>query len=145
MTNIFYGKSVNGEIVWGNKKSIFEYLSSVEGKDLAIKIDREKAIRSDNQHRFYWFYLRIIAIETGHTEDELHQLFKRILLPPTFIKVLGREMKIPATTRNLNKAEFGEYMDKISAETNIPIPDPKKVSDMISVEYPDEDSTITAF
>ena len=41
--------------------------------------------------------------------------FKDIL---KFITVLRQEIKIPASTTELNKLDFGEYMEKICAETN---------------------------
>jgi len=58
-------------------------------------------------------------------------------LPPEFKTILGVEIKLPASTTKLDKIAFGEYMDKISAMTNIPIPSPNllvKVED--TVEYP---------
>jgi hypothetical protein len=136
--NIFYAKSEKGHLVFSNKKALQDFLHSVEGKQLAVSIGKERGIRSDNQHRYYWAYLRIIANETGHTEDELHQLFKRLFLRPNIIKVLGREIKVPATTKELSKIEFGEYLDRICAEVNIPLPDPKDISNIIALHYPQE-------
>ncbi|MFA6314951.1 MAG: hypothetical protein WC648_01095 [Candidatus Paceibacterota bacterium] len=122
--NLFYAKSTKGELIFDNKKAIQDYLFTVDGKALIVKIERETGRRSQSQNNFYWSYLTIIANETGHTENELHELFKRIFLPPQYKTILGREVKLPASTTNLNKVEFGEYMDKICAETNVPIPDP---------------------
>lgn len=139
--NIFYGKSIKGNIVWDNNKALMEYLVSVEGKSLTIKIDREKTVRSHNQNSYYWFYLRLIANDTGHSEDELHQLFKRIFLPPEFKTILGTEVKIPRTTKNLSKWEFGQYLDKICAKTGVPLPDVKQVTDLLdeNIQYPQEE------
>lgn len=137
-SHIFYAKAVKGGLQFDNRKAFVEYLASVEDKKLVIKVELEKWKRSPNQNAYYWFYLRLIANETGHTEDELHQLFKRIFLKPTFIKVLGREIKIPSTTTSLTKYEFSEFLDRICAETSIPLPDPKKVSEILgnSPQYP---------
>ncbi len=140
MTQIFYGKSENGQINFTNKKAISDYLASVDKKNLVIKIDREKSHRSLNQNAYYWFYLRLVANDTGHTEDELHQLFKRIFLPPVFIEVLGRQIKTPRTTKDLSKAEFGQYLDKIAMETGIPLPPIKEMTDMMG-EYPTDKLT----
>ncbi len=126
--NLFYGKSVKGELVLDNKRAFTDYLSSVDGKKLVIQIDKEKSVRSLNQNSYYWFYLRLVANETGHTEQELHSLFKRIFLPPEMKVIMGRTIKLPATTTKLNKIEFGEYMERICAETNVPLPDPKEVN-----------------
>lgn len=82
-----------------------------------------ESTRTMPQNRLYWMYLGIIERETGEEAWQLHEYFKRTHLPPKFIKVRGKEIKIPQTTTNLKKLEFGEYMDKICAETNVPIPD----------------------
>lgn len=37
----------------------------------------------------------------------------------------GKELKIPASTIDLNEADFGEYMEKIGALTGVPIPNPE--------------------
>jgi len=123
-----------------NTRAWLDYLLSVEGKKLVINIGQEKWVRSASQNRFYWSYLRIIANETGETEDDLHSLLKRKFLPPEFKTILRVEMKRPASTTKLDKIAFGEYMDKISAMTNVPIPDPKLLVDVTdtinAVEYP---------
>ncbi len=123
--NIFYAKSIKGEIIFDNKRAIADYLGSVDKKSLIISIDKEKSVRSMNQNNFYWFYLRLIANETGHTEQDLHDLFKRKFLPPEYKEILGVYMKLPASTTKLNKTDFGEYLDKICSLTNVPLPDVK--------------------
>ena len=128
MTNIFFAKAKAGELEFSNKKAIKDFLLTIEKKDVWVRIERMTGKRSDSQNAFYWAYLTIIANETGHTENDLHELFKRIFLPPQFKKILGREVKMPATTTKLDKIEFGEYLDKICAETGVPLPDPKKYS-----------------
>lgn len=125
MPNIFFAKPQGGELIFSNKKALRDFLLSIDKKDVWVRIERMTGKRSDNQNRFYWAYLTIIANETGHTENDLHELFKRIFLPPQFKSILGREVKMPATTTSLNKADFGEYMERICAETGVPIPDPK--------------------
>jgi len=93
------------------------------GKEL--RIESVVHIRSNSQNRFYWLYLEVIERETGNVANDLHEYFKRVLLPPRFIKVLGKEVKIPASTTDLKKIEFGDYMEKINAMTGVEIPDAK--------------------
>lgn len=83
-----------------------------------------EAVRSLPQNRLYWIFLDKIARETGDDAESLHQWAKRQFLKPKFIKVRGIEMKIPGSTRELSKLEFSEFMDKISATTEVAIPDP---------------------
>lgn len=96
-----------------------------DNEDKRVRIDLPKAKRSDQQHRYYWLYLGIVSMETGHEAQELHEYFKRVHLPPKFITVMDREIRIPASTKDLTKAEFGEYLDRICAEVNVPLPNPE--------------------
>jgi hypothetical protein len=81
--------------------------------------------RSDSQNAFYWLYLGIIERDTGQNADDIHEWAKRKFLPPRFIKVNGEEMRIAGTTTGLGKGDFVDFMDKIAAETNVPIPNPE--------------------
>jgi hypothetical protein len=89
-----------------------------------IRIEEEKPTRSTSQNRYYWTYLDIIEKETGNNATDLHEFFKRKLLPPVFKNIMGEEMKLPASTTDLNKADFTMYLDKICALTGVPLPDP---------------------
>ncbi len=86
------------------------------------KIERIVPVRSLSQNAFYWAYLGTIEKETGNNSNDLHEYFKRTLLAPKFINVMGKEIKIPASTTDLTKVQFGEYLDKISAESGVPLP-----------------------
>ena len=66
----------------------------------------------------------MIEKETGNNAHDLHEYFKRTLLPPVFKTVLGKEFKVPASTTDLSKGDFTVYLDKIAALTNVPLPDP---------------------
>lgn len=123
MTNLFYAKAKDGSLEFENRNSLFKYLVGLEGKSLVVEIYQEKSTRSLDQNALMWAYLRLISQETGNLENSLHELFKRELLPPQFIKVLGRTLTIPASTTTLTKSEMGEYLDRIAAMTNIPVPD----------------------
>ncbi len=94
-----------------------------ERKGKTLKIQEQINTRSMSQNSLYWMFLGVIEFETGNNANDLHEYFKRKFLPPKFIKVLGKEIKIPSSTTDLNKIEFSEYLDKISAEVEISIPD----------------------
>lgn len=111
-------------------KALFnQFLCENEGK--VIQIQKYVPIRSNQQNRFYWLYLEMIEAETGNTAADLHEYFKRRYLKPKFIKVLKQEIKIPSSTTDLTKAEFGEYLDRICAESGVQIPDPTKLEGYI--------------
>jgi hypothetical protein len=66
----------------------------------------------------------VIERDTGQNANDVHEWAKRRFLPPRLLKVNGQEFKIPGSTADLDKVAFTEYLDKISAETGIPLPDP---------------------
>lgn len=122
----FIGHSQEGKFSLGseeNRMRFSNWLRANPGKELRIE-PYEKPKRTNQQLRFYWFYLEIIEQETGNLAADLHEYFKRALLPPKWLKVMSKELKVPGSTRGLSKAEMSEYMDKICALTNVPIPDP---------------------
>lgn len=104
-----------------------DFVNTHEGK--AGRIDFTPPTRSGSQNRYYWVYLGIIEKETGNNANDLHEYFKRVLLPPVFKKltIQGKDVEIrtPASTTDLNKSDFGDYLDKISAMTGVPLPNPE--------------------
>lgn len=83
--------------------------------------------RTMAQNRFYWLYIEVICRETGNDPDDLHEFLKQKLLIPEIVKIKGRngeyEVKKYKSTTKMNKIEFGEYLEKINALTQVPIPD----------------------
>lgn len=122
---IFHCHIENGKLSIDTPEKWKRYLLGFdEGTKLVIDIDKQKNVRSLSQNKYYWLYLSVIADETGHTEEELHELFKRKFLPPTHKTVLGTGFKLPASTTDLSKHDFSEYLERICAMTGVPIPDP---------------------
>ena len=122
--NIFLAKSIDGKLNFGsdaNESRLKECVKANPNKTFRIEMVSEK--RSLSQNAFYHLYLSVIERETGNNADDLHELFKRTLLPPRLITVMGKELKIPATTTTLSKTQMSEFLDRICAETNIPLPD----------------------
>lgn len=91
---------------------------------VVITIDKATNKRTKTQNNYYHFYLSIIEKETGELAYDLHNLFKRKLLPKKFKVVLGQEIEQEPTTTTLDKIEFSDFLDKICAMTGVPIPDP---------------------
>jgi len=132
---LIYGKikdlafKPDSQVVW------LDFLEKNDGKKVVVEIELEKAKRSLDQNALYWLYLGVIEKETGNLATDLHELFKRKFLPPIPKKILGVEFKLPNSTTDLSKQDFGEYLDKISAFTEIPIPQEVKEF-QIEVAYP---------
>lgn len=88
-----------------------------------LTLEDTKPKRSGQQNRYLWMYYGLIAEETGHSPDEIHEIMKRKFLQPQILKWKEENLKIPASTTNLNKSEFSEYIMRIEAETGIQSPD----------------------
>lgn len=101
---------------------LVDYIKQLPDGKYRITIEKFAKNRSIRQNNLYWAYLRLIESETGQESNDLHEYFKRKLLPPRFVEIFGEEIKLPATTTKLNSKEFGEYLEKISIITGIPIP-----------------------
>lgn len=123
----FSAKVKTGEIQYYDKRELTDFLASLEDKRIDIEIKKHTEKRTLDQNSFYWLYLGVIADETGDSANDLHEYLKRKHLPPRFIKVRNTTLKIPATTTKLDKAQFSDYMERINAETGVPIPDPFKI------------------
>ena len=104
------------------KIALYEHLRGNVGK--LYKIELQKPTRSNQQSRYYWNYLNIIEFETGNNSNDLHEYFKRELLPPVWKEVRYKKFRVPASTTKLSKTEFSDYLDKICALTGVPLPDP---------------------
>ena len=127
MKHIFLFKAKDGKPDLGsdaNRARFNDTLKNNEGKTFRIEMCENK--RSLSQNALYHLYLSVIERETGNNSSDLHELFKRTLLPPRLIKVMGKELKIPASTTTLTKTEFGEYMMRIEAETGVLVPNPRE-------------------
>jgi hypothetical protein len=120
----FLFKAKDGTMDWGsdfNLARLRQHLKENEGK--IYRVEPQISTRSLSQNNLYWMYLQIIERETGNNANDLHEYFRRKFLPPKFIKVMGQEVKIARSTTELKKHEFSEYMEKISAETGVAVPD----------------------
>lgn len=116
-----------GQLDFGSEHNLARFHQyCLEHKGKILRIEPDINTRTLSQNKLYWLFLEKIEFETGSNSNDLHEFFKRTLLPPKFIKVLGREIKIPKSTTELKSNEFSDYMDKISAETGVEIPDSQK-------------------
>lgn len=147
---ILYAKNVGGLLEWSNKRILFDYLlsnSDYKGNYI-IEIEKEKSRRSLNANAYLWGVVyELISKHTGHTSQELHEIYSRMFLKPKFITYKGKEIKLPTGTSILNKIQFGEYLDRVIAEASsmgIVIPEAVKESGDMP-EYPVEIKNITAF
>ena len=119
---VHHGKIKECKLMIKNVDKWRSELMRLDGKEVRVTLEEDKDVRSLGQNRLYWLYLGIIEDETGNTADDLHEYFKRKYLPPHLVNMFGKEVQLPATTTKLDKLAFTEYLDKIGAESGIPIP-----------------------
>ncbi len=120
---LFIFKAVAGKPSFAEQSEILFRQHMLDHEGAIYEIHQRTKKRTLSQNKLYWLFLEHIENETGNNADYLHELFRRTLLPPKFITVLGKEIKIPMSTTELNSYEFRNYMDKISAESCVEIPD----------------------
>ena len=87
--------------------------------------------RSSRQNRYLWgIVYALIAEETGHSTEELHEFFKSMFLPRTFIQVGKREREIVKSTTDLSTTDMENYLTRVrvfaSQELNVFIPLPNE-------------------
>lgn len=126
----FNGTIVRGQFQPSGEAYYRHHLSKYEGKQVQMALIPKKRVRSDRQHRTYWWWLDILSEHTGHTTDELHRLFKGLYLPKKFITYRGKEFHMSSSTTELTTSEFMEYMEHIAreaAELGCVLPEPNEL------------------
>jgi len=83
--------------------------------DLEVIIQEHKTQRSTDQNNRYWMLLRKFSEETGHSVDELHEIFKHDILGSEIMKnpITGKEHTATKGTSSLSVEEFLQYMQRV--------------------------------
>lgn len=122
---MWYGEIRAGRIKMSEatKKSFVHWANNHEEGHVVIQEHLPK--RSHSQNAYYWVYLGVISAETGEVATALHAYYKQLFLPPVIATVFGKEIEVQRSTTELNKQEFGEYLERICADCGIPLPNPE--------------------
>jgi len=94
---------------------------------LNVKVSEAKKKRSLPQNNLYWKHLTLMEEATGHTKEELHDIFRLRFLPKRDLDVDGIVYKLPISTTELTTKEFSKYMDNIrltASELDVVLPYP---------------------
>lgn len=107
-------------------------LAQLEGKPVEVSIGRLRHNRSLSQNNLMWAWYRHISQETGNDEQRLHVMFKGMFLPlEDLVLPNGETVKVVGSTRGLDTAAFGVFLDRIKAfaaqELGIALPEPDQV------------------
>lgn len=106
---------------------------------LKVTIQNKKEKRSLEQNALYFMWCQIIADETGHDKDDIHEFCKAKFLGTKFVSFGDTEgCIIPLSTKNQSVGSMAEYMEKIQAwalmELNIKLPTPDDLIDYSQYE-----------
>ena len=116
----------NGKIVpksEAHEDLMRRFLSQWDGKIVRLEISTTKSKRSDQQNRYYWFYLSLVSEDTGEDKDTLHSYFKNKFLSRGIKEVYGDKVRVSKSTTDLTKGEFCDYLVEIANLTEIALPD----------------------
>ena len=125
----------DGKLFIHNRRSFDQQIAQMkEGWEVEVAVKRRRATRSLQQNAYYWgVVVELISEHTGYTPDETHDALKALFIPKRLAVqngngVICNEIVIGGSTRQMNKLEFGDYMESIrrwAAETlDVVIPDP---------------------
>lgn len=130
---IWLAKSTpEGFLDWGSEYNLIDLRESCrQNPGRTYRLTLVKPYRTLAQNRLYRAYLEIISQTHGGEPDDLHEFFKERFLPKKTVNIKGHKYLIVGSTTELTKLEFTEYMDKICALTEVPIPDPRALYDYL--------------
>lgn len=103
-------------------------LNAKPGDEGTMKLELKKPKRSALQNAFYWVYLDLVSLSSGHTPMELHTWAKGKFLSKGITEVFGEKVRKVSSTTDLNRSEFVEYLSQIEEATGVPVPDPEPFS-----------------
>ncbi len=128
-----------------NRSLLTRWLNNLTGKRVDVIIRPFYRKRSISHNAYYWgVVLDMISKHTGYTPQELHELFKILLLRKVIV-IGGREYKTTESTAKLNSARFGKYVEQVRQfalvkfDLSIPLPNEVDFEDEFIVDERIED------
>jgi len=126
----FIGKINSGTFIPESQEKYHLWLSSLEGKDVELTVNRLTRERTNQQNRLLWFYIRLISAETGYTEDEVLDLMKSIFLKE-FKDVGHKRYTVVKSTSSLTTVEFSRFIEQVkewaAKEISLYLPEPEQL------------------
>lgn len=109
-----------GKMTIHHLPALEEWARQNPGRNILVKFERRGAKRSLPQNRYYhgivvqsvMLGLREIGYSLSH--DETHYFLKQKFNPVQVPNKDGLAIELPGTTTELNKIEFGEYIERIA-------------------------------
>jgi len=136
MNPIFKAKVINGNLIFNDNDKLNTYLLKFSANDsLEVILRKESKLRSLRQNRYYWaVIISMLSEELGHSEDEMHEIFKAMFLTnevDLVTKTGNRHFNITKSTTELTTKKMEVYLEKIrmfaEMELDIFLPLPNEV------------------
>lgn len=112
-------------------KRLGQQLASLPPGEYVVQIKKNRPIRSMQANKYYHVILNIIAINTGHSHDELHEICKLKFNCHMVDLPKGDSVLIGKTTTDLDSTEFAGYVNRVKQwaqdEWGIIIPEPRDI------------------
>lgn len=91
-----------------------EFLGSLDlSKRWDVEITEHKPNRTRLQNSLLWHWYGEIADQTGYHKDEVHALLAREFLKSETKRIMGKDVTIAQSTKDLTVKEFTEYLERI--------------------------------
>lgn len=92
------------------------------GDIITLNITNKRPKRSALQNNYFFLYLSLISLSSGHTIKELECWIKGKFLSKGITEVFGEKTRVIKSPRELNISEFMELLEQIEEATGIPLP-----------------------
>lgn len=114
------------------RSNITRYIRRHEGQHVRVQLSQPSKPRSNNQNAYMWSVVyEMIADESGHTTEEVHEFCKGMFLPRKFIAIGGTEQELIKSTTTLSTSEMEDYLEKVrefaATHLNLSIPMPNQL------------------
>lgn len=133
MKNFFYKPSDKQK-----HQELGNFLRQLPEAEYVVQVKKNRPIRSLSANAYYHLCLKIIAIQTGHDTDELHETMKLKFNSVLINFPKGGSQIIGKSTKDLDTKEFGAYINRVKQwaldEFQIVIPNPKDLDYMKQIE-----------
>ena len=108
-----FGKIHKGKIVFDNKAEFIDSVGKMEdGVRVVIEIREAENVRTNQQNKLWWSWMKIIADELGYNKQEIHDIVKyRFLLREEMID--GEIHQSLKSTTTLTKKEFKKLTEDV--------------------------------
>lgn len=130
---IAFVKDATAQLSADQRERMARFIANREGKYVQITLRTQGKPRSLNQNAYYWSVcVQMIAEETGHLPEEIHEFLKMKLLPRQSVSIGGDLFSITKSTASLSTDEFEDYLEHVRAfaanELSMTIPLPNEAS-----------------